>query len=81
MLDKRLPRTWLSNLNGTDFTPRLLKYFQNKYKSLHIGVVSVYDPKIHKQKDEIYKADQSLRIQFNQGFDFIHQYLYSKRGQ
>lgn len=39
------PRSWVSNLNGTDLTPRILEYITSKY-TVELYIASLYDERI-----------------------------------
>lgn len=67
----RKPKMRLQNLNWTDFTPKILSYFSQKY-TVHLYIYSLYDEKIQKSQEWLHKATQKLTNEY--GIDIIHAY-------
>jgi len=68
--NKQLSKTWLTNLNWTDFMPYFFKKLFEKESSVHVAFYSTYDPKIWKTKAELPKAKQNFKKKFGHDVSF-----------
>lgn len=57
------PKTWVSNLNWTDLTPRILEYITKKY-TVELYIVSLYDDRIGKGKERLEIGIEKCRSHF-----------------
>lgn len=56
----------LPNHNGTDFIPACIDHLCARQRSVHITLLSAYDPKIGKSADAIHDEVASLKARFPQ---------------
>lgn len=63
------PKSWVSNLNGTDLTPRILEYITEKY-TVELYIASLYDERIWKWKEWLEIAIEKFKSHY--GIQKIH---------
>lgn len=70
----------LHNLNGTDLTPVLLRYL-NEHHTTSLYIYSLYDPKIGKGEERLYKAISHIQSDYPRlAIAHSYQSLYNNRG-
>ncbi len=76
---KRTEKKTTHNLNGTDLTPLFLQYL-NDHEKASLYIYSLYDPKIDKGPEWLWKAVEKLHESYPQlKIVFTHQSLYAQR--
>lgn len=72
-------RAWVSNLNGTDLTPKLLFYLTEHY-TVTVFIASLYDEKIGKGRERLDKAVEKLKKEYHIPHVYAFQTHYTERG-
>ncbi len=73
------PRVRWENLNWTDLTPKILRYFSEKYDA-DLYIYSLYHEKIGKSQDWLHKAKDKLETEFKFSHIYCYQSHYHQRG-
>lgn len=80
-LSRKGKKSWLHNLNWTDFTPYFFPYLLKKW-TVSLYVCGVYDSLIWKDESRMYKGVENVqKIYPGLSVPFARQALYQKRGE